>query len=119
MDISAWKSAWGIFMNDPVPFTAAVVILMGLVWWVRGFIGSERIATLEERLRLAADEQKAVMRDVERLKSELNQIKQEIGSHPTIDRLVEDLTTSTGALGITLRPVPGTVDIRATRKSDE
>jgi hypothetical protein len=57
MSIDSWKAAWGIFMADPIPFGAAILVLLGVVWWLRAFLSSERIATLEERLKLAADQQ--------------------------------------------------------------
>jgi hypothetical protein len=45
--------AWALFMSDPTDFVAmfatVIVAVAVLTWWLRHFIGKERIATLEER----------------------------------------------------------------------
>jgi hypothetical protein len=43
-------------IGDPVPFTAAVLILCGFVWWFRGFLLRERMAVKDERLEKAKEE---------------------------------------------------------------
>ena len=63
LSVSAWhhikmaaldlNRAWALFMSDPAYFVAIFVIVAGAVatftWWLRHFIGKERIATLKER----------------------------------------------------------------------
>jgi len=48
------QKAWALFISDPVDFTAMYVIVAGAVfgfaWWLRSFIGNERVAALEERI---------------------------------------------------------------------
>jgi hypothetical protein len=56
MDIQSWKAAWTVFMGDPIPFSAAVLILCGFVWWFRGFLLKERMAVKDERLEKAKEE---------------------------------------------------------------
>jgi hypothetical protein len=55
------NKAWALFMSDPVDFIlmfAAVVAGVAIfTWFVRGHIDKERIATLEERRKLAVDQQ--------------------------------------------------------------
>lgn len=137
MDLAAWKAAWGIFMNDPIPFGAAVIVLMGIAWWLRGFIAQERIAVLEERLRLAADEQKRVTDEVEKLKKEISELNKQIeGKLPlaalavttaTVNGTIGDLELANTTLGTTLSVLPGKYrpampepeKISVTRRSDD
>jgi hypothetical protein len=50
---------WLLFMSDPLDFiliiATVIVPVVALVWWLRGHLAKERIATLQERLRLAED----------------------------------------------------------------
>jgi hypothetical protein len=74
------NKAWSLFMMDPVDFLialgAVIAFFGGGAWWLRGHWTSERIATLEERLRLAQDGQANVKKDVERLQTQVG--KQEV-----------------------------------------
>jgi hypothetical protein len=53
---------WALFMSDPVTFISVVVAVAFAVFWftwfVRHFMGKERIAILEERERIAISEER-------------------------------------------------------------
>jgi hypothetical protein len=71
------NKAWSLFMTDPVDFLivagAVIAFFGGGAWWLRGHWTSERIAALEERLRLAQDGQTTVKKDVERLQAQVGE----------------------------------------------
>jgi hypothetical protein len=75
MDIEAWKQAWDHFVIDPGPFGSALVVLVSAAWlgawFLRGHTVKERIAALEERLRLAKDEQESIARQAGKLLNEI------------------------------------------------
>jgi hypothetical protein len=86
-------------------------------WWLRGLISSERIATLEERLRLAGDKQKTVASAVDQLTTQVSYLSKQIETQTPLPQLVastadvtstiHDLSSSTTALGVTLTPQGG------------
>jgi hypothetical protein len=80
MDKESWRQAWGLFMTDPIPFGSVLFVVAcfvgGGLWYLRGFIAKSHVATLEvhirtleERLRLAEDEQGKIAKEIERLES--------------------------------------------------
>ena len=81
MDKQSWRQAWGLFMTDPIPFGSVLLVAVSFVggglWYLRGFFAKSHVATLEapirtleERLRLAEDEQGRVAKEIERLESQ-------------------------------------------------
>ena len=69
------QKAWALFMSDPpdflVMFFIVIVAVAGFVWWLRGFLVKEKIATNDQRMRLAREEQAAVSRQIEVLRSQM------------------------------------------------
>ena len=81
MDKESWRQAWGLFMTDPFPFGSVLFVIVffvgGGLWYLRGIFAKSHVATLqapirtlEERLRLAEDEQGRVAKGIERLESQ-------------------------------------------------
>jgi hypothetical protein len=105
-----WNKLWALFMSDPVDFLAffgvAIVAVAIFAWWLRGHIGKERIAALEERLRLAGDNQQTMTREVERLQTLVPQLPQGTSS-AMVAQSVNILSTANNALGTTLTIVGG------------
>jgi cell division protein FtsB len=138
-------------MSDPVSFISlfaiVIVAVAGFTWWLRHFIGKERIAALEERLRLAKDKYDAATAETQklttvsaRLESEVAKLQSAFQSalpspalRPQLNSLrdtsaqiaksVTDLSTANNALGNALwvadeRSMNTVEGIRATRRSD-
>ena len=109
MDATFLQKLWGLFVSNPgavFSVIGAIAAAIWFAWWLRGFIGSERIATLEERLRLAADEQGIVTRDVDRLRGQVAELTRQI-----------DAQTPLSTLATTTARVTGTVQELATANS--
>jgi hypothetical protein len=123
MDTATWKAALAVFMSDPVPFTLAVLALMGLAWWLRGIYLKDKISALEERLRLAADEQALVTRKSSMLEVTVNKLEGQISASANLRDLatttesvrlaVGELSHANSVLGstLTLTSTPPTVTI--------
>jgi hypothetical protein len=139
MDATFLQKLWGLFVSNPgavFSIIGAIGAAIWFAWWLRGFIGSERIATLEERLRLAGDKQTIVTSEVEKLKSQLSELTQQIEAKTPLQALATttarvtgtalELSNANSVLGTTLSLSGGkyevagnTVDLTVTRKSDE
>jgi hypothetical protein len=79
MDWPAWKRALQLLVETPELIAMAFVgvcAVFAFAWWLRSHIGQERIAALEERLRLAADEQKPLTRQIQTLMTEVASLTQ-------------------------------------------
>ena len=89
------NNAWALFMSDPTDFiamfAALAVAVAGFTWYLRDFIGKERIATLkdtgqeriailEERLRLAQDRYDDATEQTQRLTNYVAPFQSEIAS---------------------------------------
>lgn len=143
MPIPDLDKALALFMSDPATFITTVVAVGvtcgGGAWWLRGHLGKERIATLEERLRLAADKQMIVNVGIERLGDQISQISQQIeGRTITVASLANEtrkLSGTIGDLSLATSVVSGTLgisgvggrygisgkpaDLKVTKKSEE
>jgi hypothetical protein len=97
------QTAWTLFMSDPVDFVlmfaAVIVVVAVFIWWLRGFIGKERIAALEERLRLAADEQKPLTRQIETLTAQVSSLTTQIEQSAPLPQLAMATAGVTGTIG--------------------
>jgi hypothetical protein len=84
-----WKKALELLSaNTPELMSGFIVVAVaGFVWWLRGYILKERIAALEERLRLGKEDQ-------ERLTNEIGSLRQKV----SIQDEVIDLLRSTGGV---------------------
>ena len=89
MEWQVWKKALELSVLQSVIYTSivAAAVISGLAWWFRGYISKERIAALEERLRLAKEDQ-------ERLTNEIGSLRQKV----SIQDEVIDLLRSTGGV---------------------
>jgi hypothetical protein len=67
--------AWELFTIDPPDFLAMFALVITavaiFVWWYRDHLVKERIATNEQRIALAREEQAAVTKQIEVLKPQL------------------------------------------------
>lgn len=100
-------------MSDPINFLLIVGIVAGAVWWLRSYIGKERIAALEERLRLAADKQTVVTEKIDEVKEQVSLISQQIQGHtilvPSLLVETEKLSGTIGDLSLANTEVSGTL----------
>jgi septal ring factor EnvC (AmiA/AmiB activator) len=105
MDESTIERAWNAFLSAPVPLLLTAASLVGAAWWLRSFIAKERLATLEERLRLAHDEQTKVAKEAERLKEEISALAKQIASQ-TLPDTAAQISAEIAALRASLpRPI--------------
>jgi len=74
--------AWELFTSDPpdflVMFALVIVAVAIFVWWFRGYLVKERIATNEQRLALAREEQEAVTKQIEVLRPQLEEARSQL-----------------------------------------
>lgn len=111
-------------MSDPVTFilifAAAIVVVAGFAWWLRGYWAKEKMAGLEQRLQLARDQYAAVnsqltdvkaqVADQEKVIAELKwappapvaRVQKLERSNTEIQSALTNLSTSTSSLGTTL-----------------
>jgi hypothetical protein len=122
MPLPTPSGVWALFMSDAPDFILMFGIVAGAVfwfaWWLRSYIGRERIAALEERLRLAADEQKPLTRQIDTLTMQIGDLTNQITQSATLPQIavttavvtgtVKELTHANTVLGDTLGPSPGT-----------
>jgi hypothetical protein len=134
-------------MSDPAYFVAifaiVIVAVAGFTWWLRHFIGKERIAslkeriaTLEERLRLSIDKYDISTAEVQRLTTHANRLESDVakllgsplpGSRLQVDAVVRSsalvaktvtsLSTANNELGVALSagsPELGSPDLKTT-----
>jgi hypothetical protein len=59
-------------------FALGIVAVAIFVWWFRGYLVKERIATNEQRLALAREEQEAVTKQIEVLKPQLEEARSQL-----------------------------------------
>ena len=89
MDWQAWGKALELYVNTPeliyVSIFAAIAIF-GFASWLRNHISKERIAALQERLRLGKEGQ-------EHIKNELDSLKQKVSLQEAI---INDLRSTGG-----------------------
>jgi hypothetical protein len=114
--------AWALFMSDPADFiamfAAVAVPAFGCAWWLRHFIGKERISTLEERLRFAKDKYDTSTMEIQRLTAYSSRLESDLAKlqaaspSPQLDAAiatsalvtstVTSLSTANNALGVVL-----------------
>ena len=78
-----------LYVNTPTLIYASIfaaIAIFGFEWWLRSHICKERIAALQERLRLGKDCQ-------EHIKNELDSLKQKVSLQETI---INDLRSTGG-----------------------
>ena len=63
--------------SAPRPQTSSAFAIFGFAWWLRSHISKERIAALQERLRLGKEGQ-------EHIKNELDSLKQKVSLQEAI-----------------------------------
>jgi hypothetical protein len=89
MDWQAWRKALELYVNTPELIYASIFVaiaIFGFTWWLRSHISKERIAALQERLRLGKEGQ-------EHIKNELDSLKQNVSLQETI---INDLRSTGG-----------------------
>jgi hypothetical protein len=89
MDWQAWRKALELYVNTPELIYASIFVaiaIFGFTWWLRSHISKERIAALQEHLRLGKEGQ-------EHIKNELDSLKQKVSLQETI---INDLRSTGG-----------------------
>ena len=89
MDWQAWRKALELYLNTPELIYASIFVaiaIFGFTWWLRSHISKERIAALQEHLRLGKEGQ-------EHIKNELDSLKQKVSLQETI---IHDLRSTGG-----------------------
>jgi len=134
-------------MSDPADFIAMFAIVIASVfwftWWLRNFVGKERIAALQERLRLAKDKSDAAAAEIKRLTTVAASLESQIAklqsalpapalqqqlnslrdTSASIRKSATKLSTANNALGAALwvpdeRSMNTATGLSATRRSD-
>lgn len=119
--------AWALFMSAPSDFIAMFVIIAvaaaGAAWWLRHFIGKERMATLQEHLRFGKEKYDTSTAEIQRLTAYAKGLENEVaileatsslpGSRRQLDAViaasalvassVTSVSTANNALGAALR----------------
>jgi len=89
MDWQAWGKALELYVNTPELIYASIfaaIAIFGFAWWLCNHISKERIAALQERLRLGKEGQ-------EHIKNELDSLKQKVSLQEAI---INDLRSTGG-----------------------
>ncbi len=71
MDWQAWKKALELYLNTPELLGLLILVTIavsGFAWWLRSHISKERIAALQERLRLGKEGQEHITKELDSLK---------------------------------------------------
>jgi hypothetical protein len=71
MDWQAWRKALELYLETPRLIVASVLVVIaifGFAWWLRSHISKERIATLQDRLRLGKQLQEHITNQLDSLK---------------------------------------------------
>jgi hypothetical protein len=132
MTLPDLNKVWALFMSDPVYFLTMLAIIGSAVgssaWWLRHFIGKERIATLEgriatleERLQLSKDKHDISTAEVQKLTANSSRLEKDIAtlkanlpsaSQPQLDAVIAssalvantitNLSSANSSLGVVL-----------------
>ena len=89
MDWQAWRKALELYVNTPELIYASIFVaiaIFGFTWWLRNHIFKERLAALQERLRLGKEGQ-------EHIKNELDSLKQKVSLQEAV---INDLRSTGG-----------------------
>ena len=132
MDLAAWKTAWGIFITNPVPLGAVALALMAAAWWFRGFLHKEHLAVKDERLAKANDEAKNFGEKLVQAEAKIARLiavdvppQKVSATASSTASIFQDLKTANSALQITLSPASGRFEVMGspailtTAKSDK
>jgi hypothetical protein len=71
MHWQAWRKALELYSHSPELIVASILIaiaIFGFAWWLHGHISKERIATLQDRLRLGKQVQEHITNELDSLK---------------------------------------------------
>lgn len=92
--------AWALFMSDPVNFLLIMAIVASAAWFIRGFMGKERIAALKERLELASERHTVLTQQIEVLAPEIAQMKEDLAQRKALPNppRFDKITAVTGAV---------------------
>jgi hypothetical protein len=75
MDWQAWRKALALYANTPELIYASILVAIAIfsfAWWLRNHISKERIAALEERLRLGKHVQEHITNELQSLKQKVS-----------------------------------------------
>jgi hypothetical protein len=89
MEWQAWRKALVLYVNTPELIYASILVaiaIFGFAWWLRSHISKERIASVQERLRLGKEAQ-------EHVANELGSLKRKVSRQETI---INDLRSTGG-----------------------
>jgi hypothetical protein len=71
MHWQAWRKALELYLHTPELIVASILIaiaIFGFTWWLHSRISKERIATLQDRLRLGKQVQEHITNELDSLK---------------------------------------------------
>jgi hypothetical protein len=112
-----------LIFDAPLPLAVLIGAVAGFVWWLRSYIGKERvlalherIKTLEERLRLGTDKQNTLTEKIETLERKVSTLTKQVEQKQPIEVIaqttfevagtVQQVSVANTVLGSTLsRPV--------------
>src|SRR4051794_28702830 len=55
-----WKQQWEVLMSAPYVFMPLIALALMLGWWIGSKLAGARVEVLEERLKLAVDQERYV-----------------------------------------------------------
>jgi hypothetical protein len=71
MDWQAWRKALELYLETPELIVASILVaiaIFGFAWWLHSHTSKERIATLQDRLRLGKQVQEHITNQLDSLK---------------------------------------------------
>jgi hypothetical protein len=71
MDWQAWRKALELYLDTPELIVASIImaiVIFGFAWWLHSHISKERIARLQDRLRLGKQVQEHITNELQSFK---------------------------------------------------
>jgi hypothetical protein len=93
-----WKHQWEVFMSAPYVFMPLVALAVMVGWWIGSKLAGARVEVLEERLKLAVDQE----RYVQHARSELEKQALELRAQITAGASNETLAATSAKVGVAI-----------------
>jgi hypothetical protein len=123
MDLAGWREAWDIFMMNPIPFGAALIVFASCSWWLRGYLDKGQLAVKDGQLRIKDDRLELAQTQKEDLDRKLANTQAELAalkassSEPSglwakVDQRLKEAMVTSDSLGVTLGSPSLTVNLK-------
>src|SRR6516225_7939785 len=103
MDWQGWRKALELYLNTPELIVASILVaiaIFGFAWWLHSHISKERIAALQDRLRLGKQVQEHITNELDSLKQTVSRqeaILNDLRSTGGVPRTQVELLSSANA----------------------